>query len=472
MSKQANMPKGFPQNIHAALRAWQTPKINEVLIGLHQAHELRIHQAINNPHLICNQILMNGLERLTQTHADKAQLLKRRFLNQETAHEVSYSLNISEDMVFQRQRTAIRQLSQIIWEQELAQLQQQAQRIEERLEPRSYTRLFGIKEKVSTLRAQVENAEQHWVLTLEGMGGIGKTTLADALLRELAHGEMFREIAWISARQRLFHLTGRIEALPATPILTLEELINRLIEQLNLADLRHQSKPEKRSGLKQYLSSQPCLIVIDNLETMHDSYTLIPQLRDFANPSKFLITTRHSLRGESGVYAMTLNGLSQTDTLALVRYEASTQGLSELAAADDSQLASIYEISEGNPLATKLIVGQAHTFPLQAIIERLHSKESQSAHELLDFIHMQAWQQLNQDCRDVLQALTLMPDVGGEIANIAAATQLNSNTTSTCLQQLARVSLVSVKGGLNAKSYLPHALTRAFVLQQANKPAP
>ena len=71
------------------------------------------------PRLISNQILMNGLDRLKQTDGEATELLQRRFLNRETALEVAYSRNLSEDVVFQRQRAAITHLARVIWSQEM-----------------------------------------------------------------------------------------------------------------------------------------------------------------------------------------------------------------------------------------------------------------------------------------------------------------------------------------------------------------
>jgi hypothetical protein len=65
-------------------------------------------------------------------------------------------------------------------------------------------------------------------------GGIGKTTLAEARVRQLAPTPPYTEIAWVSARTRLFHLTGRSASRQTRPSSTPHDLVDRLVEQLGL----------------------------------------------------------------------------------------------------------------------------------------------------------------------------------------------------------------------------------------------
>lgn len=393
-------------------------------------------------------------------------MLQRRFPNKETAQHVAYSLNMSQDTVYQFQRSAVRQLAQVIWDMEMELREKQAQELSARLEPPTYTQLFGIEEKIAALRPELEAAVEPWLFTLEGMGGIGKTTLADALARELAYGPIFRDLAWISARRRLFHATGQVAIVAAPPDLTLQELVEHLIAQFNLSHLRHQADGQKYAGVKAHLKSQPCLVVIDNLETVADYHALVPSLRELAGPSKFLLTTRYSLRGESGVYIFQLTGLNAADTFALIRHEATLQRLPDLATATDDELAPVYRVTAGNPLAIKLIIGQVHTFPLADILGRLRSAQDDPAADLLDFMYAEAWKGLDGNARRVMAALLLVTEEGGQLEQIAATTELGIHAAANCLRRLAELSLVEVKGDLHERRYRLHPLTRIFVTQQ------
>jgi DNA polymerase III delta prime subunit len=464
-----SMPNDFPKRIHEALRNWHSPKAENALADLLLARHGQGSQDTATTRLISNKILLGGIENLKQTGGEEAaDLLQRRFLNQETAQEIAYKKNISEDIVFQRQRTAIFQLANLIWFQEQALRESRLRRVEANLEPSTYTRLFGATEKLASLRKLMEKPVEPWILAFEGLGGIGKTSLADALARELAGSPHFTEIAWVSARRRLFNLSGNIEVLAGQSDLTLTELVDRLIDQFSLAGLIHSSDSEKWLGLKDYLKSQPCLIVIDNLETVLDYSAFVYRLSSLVNPTKFLLTTRHSLRDLSSIYIHTLDPLSKVDTLALVRHEAETRGLPELARASKVELEPIYAVTGGNPLAVKLLVGQIHTLSLPVALSKFESARDKPFNVLLTFLYETAWQTLDDDCRRVLFALTLVAD-SGQLPQIAAATELDEGRVINSLHRLALLSMVQVSGDLHERRYSLHQLTQTFVAQQINQ---
>jgi hypothetical protein len=461
-----DIPEDFSRRIHEALRAWHSQNTSNTLDDLILAHQAQAEQPGASPRLITNQILLSGIDCLKQSDSEAADLLQRRFLNQETAQEVAYRRNLSEDIVFQRQRNAIAQLAEWVWRQERELRQQRLRQIEMRLETPSYTRLFGVADQLAELRLRVENACEPWLIALEGLGGLGKTSLADALARQLANSGHFHEIGWVSARRRLFHLAGDVETLEDAPDLTLAELVDRLAEQFGLFSLRHLSDTEKLAGVREHLRTHPSLVIVDNLETVGNVGAFAVQLAGLANPSKFLLTTRYSLHNVSGVYVLTLRQLSQPDTLALIRHEAELRGLPELAQAPAATLDAVYTVTGGNPLATKLLVGQVHTLSLPVVLKRFRTASGKPVEELLSFLYEAAWQSLDTDCRRVLQAMTLVAEDGGKLEQVAAAAELDEDRAADCLQSLARRSLVNVGGNLHERRYSLHPLTQTFVLRQ------
>lgn len=458
---------GFSRRIHAALRNWHTQSPRGLLDDLFLTRRIRAEREGISSRLITNQILLNGIDRQKQTDDESADLLKLRFLDLKTAREVAYLRNLSEDIVFQRQRAAIAQLAGIILTQENELRQQQRLRIEMRLEPPTYTQLFGVAEKLAEARALLETTSEPWLLSLEGLGGIGKTSLADALARELAGGSHFHEIAWISARRRFFQLSGDIETLSGRAVLTLGELVDRCVEQFELTNLSRRSDTEKLAGLKAFLKAQACLVILDNLETVADCYALVSQLTALVNPSKVLITTRHSLRDVSGVSPLPLKQLSRNDTFALIRHEAQTRGLPELSNASAKELTPLYRTTGGNPLATKLIVGQIHTLSLPMALSRFSAVKDKSVEKMLSYLYETVWQALDSKCRRVLQALLFVAEDGGRIDQIAATAELDESIVASCLHRLATLSLVNIAGNLQEKRYSLHQLTQVFVAQQS-----
>jgi hypothetical protein len=84
------------------------------------------------------------------------------------------------------------------------------------------------------------------------------------------------------------------------------------------------------------------------------------------------------------------------------------------------------------------------------------------------FLYDAAWQVLDDECRRVLAALTLVAD-SGQLSQIAAAAELDEGRAINCLHRLALLSMVQVSGTLFERRYSLHQLTQIFVAQQINQ---
>lgn len=244
-------------------------------------------------------------------------------------------------------------------------------------------------------------------------------------------------------------------------------LLDILLEQLNINILPSYTPEQKIASLTSLLKKQPCLIVIDNLETVDDYQTLLPLLRQLVNPGKCLLTSRHCLRVYSDVFCLSLKELSQSDTLALLRYEAKVRGRPSLANASEDQLKSIYEVVGGNPLALKLIVGQIGVFSLSRVLENLKQVRGRTIDEMYTYIYWQVWQALDAVSRDVLLVMPLAH--GGNLDQLAAVGKVNGDVLNQALEQLVSLSLVEVGGDLDERRYYIHRLTETFLLEEVVK---
>jgi transcriptional regulator with XRE-family HTH domain len=334
------------------------------------------------------------------------------------------------------------------------------------LAPLPEARLFGVSREQQQLRLALEKADAPWLVALDGIGGIGKSSLATALVRELASTGRFQGIAWISAKQEEFLARSGLTA-TRRPALDAAMLTDTLLEQLGGPLLLTRSPAEKQAGLVALLKKQPYLVVIDNLETVIDYQTLLPALRQWANPTKFLLTSRHSLHAYNDIYCFSLKELSQPDTLALLRYEAEIRGAAALAGATLAQLASIYEVVGGNPLALKLVVGQTRILPLTQVLDNLREAHSKKIDDLYTYIYWQAWHALDEAGRQTLLVMPLAQ--GGTLSHIAALTDLEGAILTQALEELVTLSLLEVSADLEQPRYRIHRLTETFLLNEVVK---
>lgn len=464
------------ESLHQVLRQWQKLEISETnpLTQLYLFHRLAAQAGPPAPKLVTTlrQLIEMTLKILQERNEDAAYLLRERYINNVGIKKLIRYLAVSDSQFYKLQGEAVSHLADIIQEQEQqAQFDRQGA-IEARLELLANQQLFGVTQLQQQLRAVMVSPVAPWLVALEGLGGIGKTSLADWLVRELILDSRFSDIAWVSARQQTFLPAIGIKAVgeaDGPPALTIELLTDALLSQLASTRPWALSFRDKEIILSRLLKQQPYLIVIDNLETVVDYQALLPNLRQLANPSRFLLTSRHSLRGYSDVFCLNVNELSETDTLALLAHEAQVRGVTALLQASPGQLEEIYRVVGGNPLALKLVVGQIQALPLSQVLNNLREAQGRKVTDLYTYIYWQSWQALSDIARQALLALPVASPRGSPLDHLAAISGLEFTELGQALEELATFSLIEVGGDLENRRYSIHRLTETFLLTEVTQ---
>lgn len=466
-----SLREDLPGAVHTALRKWHTgqqddsPWTEMLTIAAHLAES-----PVPNRDLAVKELLLEALDALEQqAGGDGVQILRLRFLDGHTATGTANRLNLSTDVVYKNQRAAIADLAQIIWQAEAEARSTRKTRIVGRLDIKDPPPLFGVNDKLAELGTALTKKDGPWMVAVVGIGGIGKTSLADAAVRALATSPTFADIAWASARQEHFTLWDGVQQGQSPPALTLEGLLDAIVEQFDFQDLARMPLAQKRTDVGARLGAQPFLVVVDNLETVADYRALIPELQDLINPTRFLFTSRHSLHEYPGVHGLTLDELSADDSLTLLRHEASQRGLADLSAASAGDLLRVHEAAGGNPLALKLLVGQMHTLSISQVVDNLHQARGRRVEELYHYIYWRSWQLLSDEARRLLTIMPLVAESGGGLEQIAALSELAEAEMMEALQQLVALCLVNVMGTVEARRYGIHRLTETFLLNEVLK---
>jgi len=461
------------KKVHQALTLWHQSDAHgspftELLLWqlVHQHGESTTRRATN-------QILLDALALLGNDEPEAQRLLELRFLREESAQRIAPMLNVVEGTIWRKQRDAISRLTEIIQTQEAQAHTERIERFAGRLPGTTAATLYGIDAHLATLAAEVTRNDAPYLIAIEGMGGIGKTTLTAALTRHLLGDAQWQDIAWVTAQQQIFNGGGAIKPL-TRPALTEEALVEALVEQLLREEIGTSvlSVEQKRAMLQQRFRASPHLVVIDNLETIQDIEVLLATLRGWINPTKFLLTSRISRFYETDIFHFTVPALNETDALTLVRSEAAVRNNSALATVDDDALRPIYETVGGNPLALRLVVGQTHIHGLSHVLDSLNNASGRSIEQLYHYIYWQAWNNLDELAQHALLLMPLVTEAGGDIAyltTMAAGGGLTAEDVDNALERLVLQNLVDSHGGLHERHYTIHALTRTFLQEQVLK---
>lgn len=215
-----------------------------------------------------------------------------------------------------------------------------------------FTRLVGVQPILEQLSNILNHQDGPRLVSVEGIGGIGKTAAVRAFVSLPETTALWKNILWVSARQIALDDSGRLSTVPNAAS-TLEDITNRLADQMGINSLASKTRAEKMERLQAALNLQPSLVVIDNLETVDDSSELVPALAKLAGNSKFLITSRQTLRSFPFVHVVQMSELDGKSSFELLEIEESRRGRES--GVQKEEFDDLYSVIGGIPLAIKLV---------------------------------------------------------------------------------------------------------------------
>ncbi|GAB4150053.1 MAG: hypothetical protein Fur0021_12040 [Candidatus Promineifilaceae bacterium] len=313
------------------------------------------------------------------------------------------------------------------------------------------------------LQRVVEGLLSRWPLvSIEGMAGIGKTTLAIVVGRACLPGgdarldEPFEACIFISAKDT---------------VLTLNTFLDKVAYELNYPRISQQPfSAAKPAEVQKLLRQYRVLLIADNLETVTDQ-SLISFLRGVPEPSKVLITTRWPQ--VRGTWDVSLEGLAQEDALRLIRQHARRLQLENLMQAAGEALKDLVMVTGGNPYAIEMALGhlrynkslttERQENAVKKLVNALYAADRE-LDDLFDRMFKWAWEDdvLNAEARCLLLATPFFVDSATAEA-LGAAAGVEGYYLTKALRQLGEMSLLKENA---AGRYSVHPLTRAFAARK------
>ncbi|MFZ0548614.1 MAG: NB-ARC domain-containing protein [Candidatus Promineifilaceae bacterium] len=454
-----------------ALRLWHGGVVERwplanLRLNLQVAEEREIHSSLSEtgPAARNRAILNRGLEKLREISPSANSLIRERFEKGRDVLEVANSLNIAESTVLYRQRQAVNQLTDILNELENEASENWQNKVLGRLKQSTYIELVGIEEPYSLLWDVLMAENRNFIAVLDGLGGLGKTALADWTTRQIIQTTRFNDVAWITAKQLYISAMGRLEVETDVPAMTIPILLDKLAEQFELAQ-NNITYLQRQREVRDYMRDQPNLVIIDNLETIADYKALLPTLREWQSPSKFLLTSRRRLLDQPDIFSISMKELSKEASFMLLRQVAEHSGFSELAEADDGTLEKIYRAVGGNPLALKLLAGQLRFSSLPQVLARFSEKDFSDEQDLFEYIYREYWETISDDEKEILLALTQAGESGFSFEQIASRVSVTGKILVQSLENLILLSLVDRTGTLLERCYRLHRLTELSIIR-------
>lgn len=332
-----------------------------------------------------------------------------------------------------------------------------AEEQEAMLPPPSYTHLFGVEEARDRLLAQLLLPRSPYLLVIVGLGGLGKTALADTVARRAIELGEFAQVIWFLADGRQ---TESLEDPTADSLFQL--FIQAMSQQLVPGGIQERNPTRQLARVRNEFKRHRHLVIIDSVENPTALNSLLVQLNALTGPSKFLLTARHHPAPETNAYIFPLPELTAEDTLALLRYQAETSGVDGFEQLTDAELSGIYRLIGGHPLALRLIPRLARMHSLPDIQAEWRQGQTGYIADMYNAIYEALWQQLQAAERQLLQVMPLIAPVGATAGHLRAISGLSAHF-GAALTKLGELCLIEPRGTAGERRFGIHSLTGQFL---------
>jgi hypothetical protein len=328
---------------------------------------------------------------------------------------------------------------------------------------KTYHRLIGRSQELEQLLAALREPKRKPIIAVVGLGGIGKTALAQEAMEHCWQEGAFDYIVWASAKTERF--VGEDTRQTEVSDYSFEQLLDDIGRQCERLDIVKMPPEQKPIALKHLLLDKRVLVVMDNLETVPESDAFVDEVFQILGRSKLLITSRHQVIHERA-FTLDLSGFPEQEGITFLREEGEERGITMIAQAEPDDLLEVYQVTGGAPLAMKLVVGQASRWPLERILNNLKAARFEGPnYDFYRFVFKHSWDMLETESQKVLVSMSVFDLANGSTeTGLQRVSQIEADAVQQALDQLMLLSLVDVLGDLEERRYTLHSLTHYFIL--------
>ena len=246
-----------------------------------------------------------------------------------------------------------------------------------------YTAFIGRKEELSRLLKYLSPDNPNHVITIYGIGGVGKTALiqrAAFLCLEASKGVVpvsgvpeFDAIIFTSAKNRRLTADGMLGIQRAQR--NLSDIFREIAITLERPAITQATAENQLEIVRESLRNQRPLLIVDNMETIEGTDSILDFLIDLPLGVKAVITTRDRRTHNH----IRLECLSSGEGIQLIKHQASERRIT----LSEDDCINIYNATEGIPIAIVYAIGRiASGYSVQTVLNRIASGTGDVAHFL------------------------------------------------------------------------------------------
>ncbi len=320
----------------------------------------------------------------------------------------------------------------------------------------SYSHLFGVESLIQEVVEKLKTPHPRFVV-LTGIGGIGKTAVADAVARRAIHHNLFAHVIWLSAAADMINVSEGT---------MFQTVIQAMSQHLLPEDNYEQNIAKQLTRLRFMLHQHPHLIIIDDLENLDENRPLLKQLQSMIGVGKCLLTARQHPPIEIEAAAISIPELSLKDAGLLLNHKAETAGVATFKQATEKDIEALYKVVGGHPLALRLIPRLVRMYPLSEILLGWKSVQPGHISTVYQSVYEGLWQSLLPAEKQLLRIMPLISQAGGTLAYLQTISGLPRDTLWPVLTRLIESCLIEPHGTLYEQRYGVHRLTEQYILNR------
>jgi tetratricopeptide (TPR) repeat protein len=315
----------------------------------------------------------------------------------------------------------------------------------------------GREEEIKTILQSLQPNSRTFIIGIEGIGGMGKSTLAIEVSHRCLENDLFEAVIWISAQESILTLHGIEPVIPEAK--TLSDILITIGINLGNPTIGNLSIQEQIRRAYNLLARQTTLLVLDNFESLskNEQRDILDFLRRSPITLKVVITSRERV---SEGQVIRLQGLSFEESHALLEWDAQQKNIH--LTADQSKY--LVNLTGGLPLALLWVQGQIAVLGY-SVTQVLDKLTLDADIPILQYCFNHSWSLLGQsDAKKLLFILALQPDPVSRVALQEIAGILTNEHFGNEISHLLQLSLIDHEHDKDHFSILP--LTRRFVRTQ------
>ncbi len=298
------------------------------------------------------------------------------------------------------------------------------------------------------------------IVVLWGPPGVGNTAIAIHVASHHIYSDQFKAVIWVDGQPQRLAANGN--GVPRYSLLTIDRMYD-IIGQITGRSVLRASLDEKRDRVTEILRQGRYLIVIDNFQTIEDPHLFLSFLTNpflFPSHNRVIITSQRRL--ETTALHIPVDGMQWPEALRFMRVVAAELETQEILQAPDEALRTIYEYTDGYPIALQCAIGQAKMGrTLEDIVSWLCDRRQPVPPKLEEYF-ARSYTLLQEPAREMLHALSFFATSASREA-AGAVTGLGPGEVDEGVAQLRDLNFIArPKDGRLAV----RQLARAFVSER------